>query len=180
MSRVGLKPIPLPSGVEVHIDGNTSRVKGPKGELSQHIPSGIDVTVEDGVVRCARPSNDPPTRAKHGLVRALINNQVVGVSEGFTRKLLITGVGYKAEAKGKTLGLTLGFSHPIEYPVPEGIKIETPDATTIVVTGIDKQQVGQVAAEIRNYRGPEPYKGKGVRYEDEIIQRKAGKSAGKG
>jgi large subunit ribosomal protein L6 len=179
MSRVGLKPISLPKGVEVHVEGNTARVKGPKGELSQHIPSIISVSVEGGVVRCTRPDDAPKTRAAHGLVRALIHNQVKGVSEGFSRKLSIVGVGYKAEAKGKVLALTLGYSHPIEFKVPDGIQITTPDPTSIVIAGIDKQKVGQVAAEIRNYREPEPYKGKGVRYDDEVIHRKAGKSAAK-
>lgn len=179
MSRVGLKPISLPKGVEVTVDGNSSRVKGPKGELVQHIPSGIDVVVEDGNILCKRSSDAPRERANHGLVRALISNQVIGVSEGFSRKLSIIGVGYKAEAKGKTLELSLGFSHPVKFPVPEGIKIETPDPTTIVVSGIDKQLVGQVAAEIRAHRQPEPYKGKGVRYEDEVVRKKAGKSATK-
>ena len=180
MSRVGLKPIQLPKGVEVHVEGTTARVKGPKGELVQHVPSLIAVQVEDGVVRCTRPNDEPKTRAAHGLVRALINNQVKGVSEGFSRKLSIVGVGYKAEAKGKVLALTLGYSHPVEFQVPEGIQVTTPDPTSIVVSGIDKQKVGQVAAEIRNYREPEPYKGKGVRYDDEVIHRKAGKSAAKG
>jgi len=179
MSRVGLKPITLPSGVEVKIDGNSSHVKGPKGELVQHIPSGIEVAVEDGSVVCTRSLDTPQQRAYHGLVRALISNQVVGVSEGFSRKLSIVGVGYKAEAKGKVLELSLGFSHPVKFPVPEGIKIETPDQTSIVISGIDKQLVGQVAAEIRAYRSPEPYKGKGVRYEDEMVRKKAGKSATK-
>jgi large subunit ribosomal protein L6 len=180
MSRVGLKPIPVPSGVEIKVEGNRSRVKGPKGVLDQHIPSGIDVAVEDGQILCTRSSNAPHMRAKHGLVRALINNQVVGVTEGFSRKLTIIGVGYKANAQGKTLELALGFSHPVKHPLPEGIKVETPDPTTIIVSGIDKQSVGQVAAEIRAYRPPEPYKGKGVRYEGEIVRKKAGKTATKG
>jgi large subunit ribosomal protein L6 len=180
MSRVGLKPIPVPSGVEIKVEGNSSRVKGPKGELVQHIPSGIDITVEDGQIVCSRSSDAPQMRAKHGLVRALISNQVDGVTEGFVKKLSIIGVGYKAESKGKALELALGFSHPVKHPIPEGIKIETPSPTSIVISGIDKQMVGQVAAEIRAYRPPEPYKGKGVRYENEVVHKKAGKTATKG
>jgi len=180
MSRIGLKPIPLPKGVEIRIEENLSVVKGPKGELHQHIPTGIDVQVVDGEIRCSRPSDAPKVRATHGLVRALLANQVTGVTEGFTRTLSIVGVGYRAEAKGRALVLNLGYSHPIEYPMPEGIDIATPEQTKIVVSGIDKQKVGQVAAEIRGLRSPEPYKGKGVRYEDEIVRKKAGKSATKG
>jgi large subunit ribosomal protein L6 len=179
MSRVGLKPIPLPSAVEVKVEGDLSIVKGPKGELRQHIPAGIDVEIKDGEVRCQRPDDKPQSRANHGLVRALIANQVHGVTEGFQRGLTIVGVGYKAESKGKTLVLNMGYSHPVEYPVPDGIEIKTPEPTKIVVSGIDKQRVGQVAAEIRAVRSPEPYKGKGIRYEDEIVHKKAGKSATK-
>ena len=179
MSRVGLKPIPLPSGVEVRIEPELSSVKGPKGELRQHIPAGIEVKIEDGVLTVHRSSDSPPDRSKHGLVRALIANQVVGVTEGYTKLLDIVGVGYRAEAKGKVLNLQLGHSHPIDYAIPEGIEIKTPDPTHIVVSGIDKQLVGQVAAEIREFRPPEPYKGKGVRYRDEVIRRKAGKAAAK-
>jgi large subunit ribosomal protein L6 len=179
MSRVGLKPIPVPPGVEVHIDGNVSRVKGPKGELLQHIPSGIDVSVDAGSVRCTRSTEAPRDRANHGLVRMLISNQVVGVTDGFSKTLTIIGVGYKAQAKGKTLLLNLGFSHPVNHEIPEGIKVETPTPTSVVVSGADKQKVGQVAAEIRGYRPPEPYKGKGVRYVDENVRKKAGKSATK-
>jgi len=180
MSRVGLKPIPVPSGVEVRIEPGFSVVKGPKGELRQHIPDGIEIKIEDGAVSCTRPSDAPEVRARHGLVRALIANQVQGVTDGFTRALDIVGVGYRAEAKGKVLSLQLGHSHPIDYPIPEGIEIATPDPTSIVVSGIDKQKVGQVAAEIREFRPPEPYKGKGVRYRNENVQRKAGKAAAKG
>jgi large subunit ribosomal protein L6 len=180
MSRVGLKEIPIPGGVDVRIEPGCSIVKGPKGELRQHIPDGIDIEIADGVVRCKRSSDSPDIRGKHGLVRALIANQVQGVSEGFSKALDIVGVGYRAEAKGKVLTLQLGHSHPIDYPVPEGIEIQTPDQTHIVVSGIDKQKVGQVAAEIREFRPPEPYKGKGVRYRNEVIQRKAGKAAAKG
>ena len=179
MSRVGLKPIPVPPGVEVHIDGNVSRVKGPKGELLQHIPSGIDVSVDAGSISCTRSTEAPRDRANHGLVRTLISNQVVGVTDGFSKTLTIIGVGYKAQAQGKTLLLNLGFSHPVNHEIPEGIKVETPTPTSVVVSGADKQKVGQVAAEIRGYRPPEPYKGKGVRYVDENVRKKAGKSATK-
>jgi large subunit ribosomal protein L6 len=179
MSRIGLKPISVPQGVEVKIEPNLSIVKGPKGELRQHIPSGIDVEIAAGEVRCSRPSDAPQDRANHGLVRALIANQVVGVTEGFQKSLQIIGVGYRAEMKGKNLLVNVGYSHPIEYPVPEGITIQTPEPTKIIVSGADRQQVGQVAAEIRDFRGPEPYKGKGIRYETEIVHKKAGKSATK-
>jgi large subunit ribosomal protein L6 len=182
MSRVGLKPIPLPAGVEVKIEENLSIVKGPKGELKQHmqhIPSRISVEIAEGEVRCSRPSDSPQDRSAHGLVRALLANQVTGVTEGFKKELSIVGVGYRAEMKGKTLLLNLGFSHPIEYPAPDGIAFSCPDQTRVVVEGMSKQQVGQVAAEIRDFRPPEPYKGKGVRYADETVHRKAGKSATK-
>ena len=175
MSRIGLKPIPLPAGVEVKIEDQLSIVKGPKGELRQHIPTDIAIEVADGEIRCTRTSNAPQHRSSHGLVRALLANQVTGVTDGFSKALSIVGVGYRAELKGKDLVLSLGFSHPIDYPVPEGITIETPSQTEIVVSGSDKQRVGQVAAEIRAFRPPEPYKGKGVRYVDERIIRKEAK-----
>ena len=179
MSRVGLKPIPLPAGVEIKIEDNTSIVKGPKGELRQHIPSGIDVQVEDGTIVCKRPTDSPNDRANHGLVRALLANQVQGVTEGFTRELSIVGVGYRAELKGKDLQMSLGYSHPIAVPAPDGITFEVPEQTRIVIRGASKQAVGQIAAEIRDLRPPEPYKGKGVRYSNENVMRKAGKSATK-
>jgi large subunit ribosomal protein L6 len=180
MSRVGLKPIPVPAGVEIKIEENLSIVKGPKGELKQHIPTRIVVEIGDGEVRCSRPSDSPQDRSAHGLVRALLANQVRGVTEGFKKELSIIGVGYRAELKGKNLVLNLGFSHPIEYPAPDGITFGCPNQTSIVVEGMSKQQVGQIAAEIRDFRPPEPYKGKGVRYADETVHRKAGKSATKG
>ncbi len=179
MSRIGKTPIPLPAGVSVKIDGNVSVVKGPKGEHRQHIPEGLLIEEKDGLLTFTPPDNSKNTRAKHGLVRALLANQVLGVTEGFSKKLEIVGVGYRAEVKGKVLDLQLQFSHPVEYPIPEDISINCPDKTVIVVSGIDKQRVGQVAAEIRSYRKPEPYKGKGIRYEGEHIVRKAGKAAGK-
>ncbi len=179
MSRIGKNPISLPSGVTVKIDGNTSVVKGPKGEHTQHIPEGLSYEEKDGVLTITRPDDTKPNKAKHGLVRALIANQIKGVTEGFVKQLEIQGVGYRAQVKGKVLDLQLQFSHPVEYPIPEGITINCPDATHIDVSGIDKQVVGQVAAEIRGYRKPEPYKGKGIRYVGEQIVRKAGKAAGK-
>lgn len=179
MSRIGLKPIQVPDGVTIAIEGSTSTVKGPKGELVQHIPTGFEYNLEDGVFTVKRPNDSKQMRASHGLVRALIANQVTGVTEGFVKSLEIVGVGYRAQVKGKVLDLQLQFSHPVEYPIPDGIQIDCPEPTRIDVKGIDKQLVGQVAAEIREYRKPEPYKGKGIRYVGEQIMRKAGKAAGK-
>jgi len=179
MSRIGKNPIPIPSGVTVKIDGDTSVVKGPKGEHRQHIPEGLTFEENDGQLTVSRPDDSKPVRAKHGLVRALIANQVHGVTEGFEKQLEIIGVGYRAAVKGKVLDLQLQFSHPVEYPIPADITINCPDNTHITVAGVDKQRVGQVAAEIRSYRKPEPYKGKGIRYVGEYVARKAGKTAGK-
>ena len=179
MSRIGKNPISLPAGVSVKIDGNTSVVKGPKGEHKQHIPLGLIFDETDGVLTVGLEEDTKANRAKHGLVRALIANQVVGVTEGFEKKLEIQGVGYRAAVQGKILDLQLQFSHPINYPIPADVQIECPDATHINVSGVDKQRVGQVAAEIRAYRKPEPYKGKGIRYVGEEVFRKAGKAAGK-
>jgi len=179
MSRIGKNPIPIPAGVTVKIDGNTSTVKGPKGEHKQHIPSGLLFEEKDGMLTVNRSDESKPMIAKHGLVRALIANRVTGVTEGFAKKLEIIGVGYRAAVKGKVLDLQLQFSHPVEYPIPDDISINCPDNTHIEVSGVDKQRVGQVAAEIRAYRKPEPYKGKGIRYEGEQVVRKAGKAAGK-
>ena len=179
MSRIGKTPIPLPAGVTVNIDGNVSVIKGPKGEHRQHIPAGLLFEEKDGTLVITPSDNSKTMRARHGLVRALVANQVTGVTEGFTKKLEIVGVGYRAEVKGKILDLQLQFSHPVEYPIPADVSINCPDKTVIEVSGIDKQRVGQVAAEIRSYRKPEPYKGKGIRYAGEIIVRKAGKAAGK-
>ncbi len=179
MSRIGNYPITIPSGVTVTVEGGMSVVKGPRGELRQHVPDGLLYEQEDGTLTIKRPDESKPMKAYHGLVRALIANQVIGVTEGWSRTLEIEGVGYRAQVKGKVLDLQLQFSHPLEYPIPEGVTIECPEATKIVVKGADKQQVGQVAAEIRAFRKPEPYKGKGIRYEGEKIIRKAGKAAGK-
>ncbi len=176
MSRIGQKPIPVPEKVEVSIDGQHVRVKGPKGQVATRIPTRIRASLEDGQVVVTRPTEQARDRALHGLARTLVANMVEGVTEGFSRRLEIIGVGYRAEGSGRTLKLTLGFSHPVEYEAPEGIEITTPQPTVIVVRGADKQVVGQVAAEIRAYRKAEPYKGKGIRYEGEQVRRKAGKT----
>lgn len=177
MSRVGLLPIEVPKGVTVTLDGATAKVKGPKGEITRTLPTVLNYNQEDNVVRVTRDTDDKTARSMHGLARTLLSNMVIGVTEGFSKELEIVGVGYKAEAKGKELVLNLGFSHPINFVIPEGIQIETPAPTKIKVMGIVKEQVGQVAADIRKYRPPEPYKGKGVKYVGEHIQRKAGKTA---
>jgi large subunit ribosomal protein L6 len=179
MSRIGKNPIPIPDGVKIEIKDGLSVVKGPKGEVRQHIPAGLKIEEKDGQLVVERPDDSKPMRARHGLVRALIANQVTGVTDGFVKSLEIEGVGYRAQVKGKVLDLQLQFSHPIAYPIPAGITITCPEPTRIDVAGVDKQQVGQVAAEIRAYRPPEPYKGKGIRYVGEHIVRKAGKAAGK-
>ena len=180
MSRIGKKPIELPKGVEVKQDGNAVTVKGPKGSLSTTLIPGISVKVENNVLQFARANEEQKSRAFHGLVRALVANNVRGVSEGFKRELDIVGVGYRAEVKGKEVVFQLGYSHPVRFPIPQGIDIAV-DAKSghVTVTGIDKQKVGQTAAEIRSLREPDPYKGKGIKYSDEVIRRKAGKAAGK-
>jgi large subunit ribosomal protein L6 len=179
MSRIGRKPVTIPSGVTVTVDGSTVKVKGPKGELSRTFEQSMKVRVEDNQVIVDRPSDDKRERALHGLTRALIANMVTGVTQGFKKTLEIVGVGYKAEKKGKNLVVSVGYSHPVNYPEPAGITLSTPAPTTIVIEGIDKQKVGQVAAELRQFRRPEPYKGKGIRYQGEQVRRKAGKTAGK-
>ena len=181
MSRIGRAPIHIPSGVTVTVGAeNLVKVKGPKGELSRVIHPDMKITVEDGVVTVTRPSDDKMHRSLHGLSRALINNMVVGVSEGFTKTLEISGVGYRAAKQGKNLNLSLGFSHPVVVEPPEGITFECPSATAITISGIDKEVVGQTAAEIRAHREPEPYKGKGIKYAGEHIRRKEGKAGAKG
>jgi large subunit ribosomal protein L6 len=179
MSRIGKKPIPVPKNVNVTIDGTAVTVKGPKGQLSHTFPEGMKFVQENDEIVIERPSEEKTVRALHGLTRALLANMVQGVTEGFKKTLEIVGVGYKAEKKGKNLVVTVGYSHPVEYPEPEGITLTTPAPTVIVVEGIDKQKVGQVAAELRQFRRPEPYKGKGIRYQGEQVRRKAGKTAGK-
>ena len=176
MSRIGEQPITLPAGVTPAIDGSTVTVTGPKGELSQEIPAGIDVSLGDGLVSVTRRDDERETRSFHGLVRSPVNNVVVGVSTGLRKDLEIVGTGYRATAKGKGIELQLGFSHSITVDAPEGITFTLPRNTYIEIAGIDKQLVGQVAANIRALRSPEPYKGKGVRYANEHVKRKAGKA----
>lgn len=177
MSRIGNKEIALPAGVEVKVDDNNIvKVKGPKGELSEQISPRITVTVEGAEVKVTRATDNRIDRSQHGLARTLINNMVVGVSNGYEKKLIVNGVGYKVEKKGNKLVMNLGYSHPVELEDPEGITTETPDATTILVKGINKAEVGNYAANIRAWRKPEPYKGKGIRYDDEQIRRKEGKT----
>src|SRR5579872_2276964 len=179
MSRIGKKLIALPKGVTAEIKGNTIAVKGPKGALQTTLPEGITAKLENNEITFARPNDQPKTRALHGLSRALTNNMVIGVSAGFSKKLEMVGVGYKAEKKGKWVQFNLGYSHPVIFSAPEDITIDIPTPTTVTVSGIDKQLVGAVAAKIRSIRPPEPYKGKGVKYSDEHIIRKQGKTAGK-
>jgi large subunit ribosomal protein L6 len=175
MSRIGKHPVPVPAGVDVRIDGQTVTVKGKRGELRQRLADEVSVALENGHV-VVRPKDDTPrARGMWGLSRTLVNNMVVGVTDGFTRRLEISGVGYRAQASGNILTLQLGFSHDIKYAVPEGVEVRTERPTAIAISGADRQQVGQIAAEIRAFRKPEPYKGKGIRYEDETIRRKEGK-----
>lgn len=180
MSRIGKLPIPVPAGVQVQVQGNNVTVKGPKGTLSLAAHPAIQVRIEDQRVLCHRQSDEKAHKALHGLTRSLIRNMVDGVVKGFERRLELVGVGYRASLLGaKNLNLALGYSHPIVYPIPEGIKIDVKDQTQVVVSGIDKQLVGAVAAKIRSFRPPEPYKGKGVKYAEERIRRKAGKTGAK-
>ena len=179
MSRIGNKPIAIPAGVEVKVDGSTVVVKGPKGELTNTFNADMAIAVQGSEVVVTRPSDDKQHRSLHGLTRTLIANMVLGVSEGFKKELEVNGVGYRVAKQGKDLNLTLGFSHPVVFSEVPGITIDVPDPNTIIVSGPDKQQVGQFAAEIREKRPPEPYKGKGIRYVDEYVRRKEGK-AGKG
>ncbi len=176
MSRIGRLPINIPQGVEVIVDGHRVTVKGPLGTLTREFHPRVRIIKEDNVIRVERLSDDRFDKALHGLTRTLINNMIIGVTQGYSKILDIIGVGYRAEVKGDKLILNVGFSHPVEYKIPEGIKIECPIATRIVVGGIDKEKVGQVAAEIRAVRPPEPYKGKGIRYVGEEVRRKAGKA----
>ncbi len=181
MSRIGLKPIELPAGVEVEVDGNNLvTVKGPKGELQEQISSLINIEVSDGELRVSRAADSREERSQHGLARTLIANMVTGVTDGFEKKLQLEGVGYRAEKQGSKLVMSLGYSHPVEMEDPEGITTEVPSATEIVVKGIDKVLVGNYAADIRSWRKPEPYKGKGIRYSGEVIRRKEGKAGVKG
>ena len=178
MSRIGKKPVEIPKGVTVSLDGQLIKIKGPKGELSREIHPLIKTEVADGEIKFSRPDNLKESRALHGLTRALIQNMVVGVTESYKKSLEIVGVGYKAELKGKNLLLTIGYSHPIYFVPPDEIKLEVPSPTQINISGNDKELVGLVSAKIRSFRKPEPYKGKGIKYSDERIIRKAGKTAG--
>jgi large subunit ribosomal protein L6 len=175
MSRVAKAPVEIPGGVTVTVDGNTVSAKGPKGSSTVDVHKVVKVEMDDGVVRVAPAKTDQKAVAMAGTMRSLINNLVVGVNTGFEKRLELRGVGYRAQAQGNKVNLTLGFSHPVAHEVPEGVQVETPSQTEIVVTGIDKQMVGQVAADLRSYRPPEPYKGKGVRYKDEQVVMKEAK-----
>lgn len=179
MSRVGRMPIDIPAGVNVTLNGQVITVKGPKGELTRTLHADMKVIVADNVITVERPTDEKGHRALHGLTRALIANMVTGVTTGFKKELEIVGVGYRAQMKGKKLALTLGFSHPLELDAPVGITIECPSATSIIISGANKEHVGEFAAKVRKYRLPEPYKGKGIRYVGEHVRRKAGKAGTK-
>ena len=181
MSRIGREPIVIPSGVKVTLgDENKVTVKGPKGELARECHKDMKITIEGDKITVERPSEDKMHKSLHGLTRTLINNMVLGVTEGFSKSLEINGVGYRATKQGKNLNLSLGFSHPVIVEPPTGITLDAPAANKIIVSGIDKEAVGAIAAKIRGYRGPEPYKGKGIKYEGEHIRRKVGKAGAKG
>ena len=179
MSRIGRAPIVLPAGVEVKVDGQHVTVKGPKGELSMNAAPSIKVEVSEGVVHVSRPDDTKENRSLHGLTRSLVHNMVIGVSEGFKKTLEVNGVGYRAAKEGKNLGLNIGYSHQVIVPETEDIQIEVPGPNQIVIKGIDKQKVGQFAAEVRGKRPPEPYKGKGIKYDYEVVRRKEGKTGAK-
>ncbi len=178
MSRIGKRPVAVPKGVDVTVNGSAVRVKGPKGDLTLNAHPSMKVKVDAGEVIVDRPSDSPDHKALHGLTRTLIANMVGGVTEGYKKGLEIHGVGYKAEKSGKGIKITVGYSHTVQYDAPPGITIDTPNPTTVMISGADKQMVGQVASEIRAVRPPEPYKGKGIRYQGEQVRRKAGKTAG--
>jgi large subunit ribosomal protein L6 len=175
MSRIGKRPVPIPSGITANVEGQTVKLKGPKGALSTVVPDDVDVKLDDGRIKVDPRNDTKRARSQWGTSRTLIANLIAGVSKGFERRLEINGVGYRAAVQGKNLQLALGYSHDIVYPIPEGITIATPRPVEIVISGADRQKVGQVAAEIREYRPPEPYKGKGIKYSDERIFRKEGK-----
>ncbi|GAV24659.1 50S ribosomal protein L6 [Carboxydothermus islandicus] len=180
MSRIGRKPIPVPQGVEVKVEGNTVTVKGPKGSLTREFHPDMKITFDGSQILVERPSDEKEHKALHGLTRTLINNMIVGVTSGYQKSLELVGVGYRAAKQGRKLVLTVGYSHPVEMDPPEGIEVEVPAQNQIIVKGIDKELVGNFAATIRAVREPEPYKGKGIKYTDEVIRRKAGKTGGKG
>lgn len=175
MSRIAKAPVLIPSGVDIKIEGNNVTVKGSNGQLSYDINSAVTLGIADNVIQVQWDKDDKKATAQAGTARAIVSNMIIGVSAGFEKKLTLIGVGYRAQAKGDVLSLALGFSHPVDFDVPEGISVETPTQTEIIVKGIDKQLVGEVAAKIRSYRPPEPYKGKGVRYTDEFVPRKEAK-----
>lgn len=177
MSRIGNKTITIPAGVEFSVNGNEVTVKGPKGTLTRQFSPLISIENDNGTLTCVRANEEKHTKQLHGTTRALLNNMIVGVTNGFSKKLIVDGIGYRAAMAGNTLTMNLGYSHEIKYVVEEGVKVECPKANEIVVSGIDKQRVGEVAANIRAFRKPEPYKGKGIHYEDEHIRRKEGKKA---
>ena len=179
MSRIGRAPIVLPAGVEVKVDGQHVTVKGPKGELSMNAAPSIKVEVSEGVVHVSRPDDTKENRSLHGLTRSLVHNMVIGVSEGFKKTLEVNGVGYRAAKEGKNLVLNIGYSHQVIVPETEDIQVEVPGPNQIVIKGIDKQKVGQFAAEVRGKRPPEPYKGKGIKYDYEVVRRKEGKTGAK-
>jgi large subunit ribosomal protein L6 len=180
VSRIGKMPVAIPKGVEVNRDGNVLRVKGPKGELSNRIPPGLTVSIDGGEIRIARAGDQPRERAFHGLLRSLVANSVEGVTKGFSKDLEIVGVGYKAEVRGKAIVFSIGYSHPVNFPIPEGIAVALDaKAGKLSISGADRQQVGQTAAEIRKLRIPDPYKAKGIKYANEVIRRKVGKAGGK-
>jgi large subunit ribosomal protein L6 len=179
MSRIGKQPVPVPEGVDVTVDGLTVSVRGPRGELTQSMPEGVAIAVDGDEIVVTRNSESRDDRARHGLVRSLVANMVEGVTNGYEKHLEMIGVGYRAQQKGRDLELQVGFSHPVDVEAPEGIELSVTDQTRIAVKGIDKTVVGQVAANIRKIRPPEPYKGKGIKYADEVIRRKAGKAAGR-
>ena len=176
MSRIGKQPVALPAGITAQVADGAVALKGPKGTLSLKLPASVAVALEGNALSVARTGDDKQSRADHGTTRALLQNMVEGVKDGYSRELEIQGVGFKASIAGNTLTLNVGYSHPVEYVVPDGIKVEVADGTNLKVSGIDKQLVGQVSARIRSFRPPEPYKGKGVRYKDERVRRKAGKT----
>ena len=179
MSRIGKKPIPVAKGVKVSVAGGTVAVEGPKGKLSVPLPAGITADVEDGNVQINRPSDEQKDRALHGLVRSLVANAIEGVTNGFTKELEIQGIGYKAQVEGKDVVLALGYSHPVRFPIPEGIQISVDKQVRMSIKGADKQAVGQVAADIRSLRAPDVYKGKGIRYAGEVVRKKVGKTGAK-
>lgn len=180
MSRVGKQPITVPKGVKVQINGDLFVAEGPKGKVSQKLVPGIPVSIDGGTIQVTRESEEGPVRAKHGLTRALLQNAITGAAEGWGKVLEIVGVGYKAELKGREIQLALGYSHPVIFAIPAGIDVEIEKNNKITVRGADRQQVGQVSAELRSLRPPDPYKAKGIRYQNEVIRRKEGKSGGKG